>query len=165
VLHGTHNLGEITIVFDTKYYTTEITKKVILKILDDMRLRNTHFGVLILSESALTKYLEKFLKREECKKLSFLILKQGVPSGIHKNDEDLFITGYLTEENRVSIKTRISELVVYDKNSKKKAFDNKIYPTKDDHSFSQASTRTASPSLSSASNSRSSSNHATRNFT
>ena len=49
VLHGTCSLGEIVIVCDAKYYTNEVPEKVILKTLDDMRLRGTPYGILICS--------------------------------------------------------------------------------------------------------------------
>ena len=55
MLHGTYNLGDITIVCDAKYYTNEVPEKVILKTVDDMRLRDTAHGILICSQSARTQ--------------------------------------------------------------------------------------------------------------
>jgi len=49
------------IVCDAKYYTNEVPEKVILKTLDDMRLRGTPYGILICSENARSQEYRKLV--------------------------------------------------------------------------------------------------------
>jgi len=61
----------LTIVCDAKYYTSEIPDKIIDKTLDDMRLRNTNYGILICSEDTKTDKIKQNVRLLKLLKADF----------------------------------------------------------------------------------------------
>jgi hypothetical protein len=55
--------GGLTIICDAKLYTNDLPEKVILKTLDDMKLRDTTFGILICSKDTKTTTFDKMMRQ------------------------------------------------------------------------------------------------------
>ena len=129
VLHGTSSFGEIVIVCDAKYYTNEVPEKVILKTLDDMRLRNTPYGILICSQNARTQEYRSLVAQNKCKNLELVKLRPGKPTGSHKDNEEEYMPEYLTEKNATILEAVISDMIDDHSYTRKKASYKKINPS------------------------------------
>jgi hypothetical protein len=67
---------DLVIVCDAKFYTNEIPEKIIAKTLDDMRLRNTTFGILICSQETKSQEFDRMMA-EKHSFLSLIKLNKG----------------------------------------------------------------------------------------
>ena len=85
------------IVFDAKYYDSELPRNVILKTLDDMRLRKTEYGVLVCSAATRHYELDAMSVKE---KKQLCLLKLHESKDLNKADKgSIYAAEYMNREN------------------------------------------------------------------